>query len=97
MLTSRSVPGTAATLQNLLEPQRIQPFAGVVVTPDRGRCREHRVEHRLLGGIYHALEQLVEPAPADPRAGRSRAVPVGSARGGRGQEDLTAAVVRRRS
>ena len=42
----------------------VQRLAGVAVAAERGRGGEHRVQHRLLGGLHDGGEQRVEGAAA---------------------------------
>ena len=85
--------GRHADLQQREHLGRVQRLAGVAVAPDGGRRGEHRVEHRLLGGLDGRGEQRVERAAGDQvgpvgRPSRSSRIPVPNA-----EEDLAAAVV----
>src|SRR5689334_16958087 len=97
MRTSRSVPGTTGLRQQPGHEGGVEALAGVAVATRHDGRAEHRVEHRLLGGVDDGLEEVVEAATGDARVLRRSTVAVGTAGGGRGQEDLATAVVRGRA
>ncbi len=91
--TSCSVPATGPS-RHRADHSGVEALAGVAVPPDLGGRAEHRVEHRLLGGSRRPPRRAGRAPRPDVEVGRSGRPSRSSRRpGGRGQEDLAAAVV----
>ena len=74
----------------------VEADAGVAVATDRGGGREHRVQHRLLGGLHDGGEERVQVASAEGDPVRPL-VAVQPHPGAEAEEDLAAAVMGHRA